>query len=65
MLTPSGLGVREGLFALIFSSVSASPGKTGIAVGVCVSAVYLVVAIVGGGAALVWPGAARGSPPDA
>jgi hypothetical protein len=32
---------------------------------VCVSAVYLVVAIVGGGAALVWPGAARGSPPDA
>ncbi|MBI5487251.1 MAG: flippase-like domain-containing protein [Deltaproteobacteria bacterium] len=60
MLTPSGLGVREALFALIFSGISASPGKTGVAVGVCVSAMYLAVAVAGGAAALAWPGDTRG-----
>lgn len=59
MLTPSGLGVREALYAAVFGGLLETPGETAVAVGLLVSSMQLVVALVGGGVALAWPGGIR------
>ena len=56
MLTPSGLGVREAVFAVVFGALSATPTEAAVAMGLFVSAMLLVVAIGGGGLSMLWPG---------
>ncbi|MEO1266766.1 MAG: lysylphosphatidylglycerol synthase domain-containing protein, partial [Myxococcota bacterium] len=55
-LTPSGLGLREGVFALVFAGMSETPMQTAAAVGLMVSAMHLVMTLVGGALALALPG---------
>ena len=55
-LTPSGLGLREAVFTLVFAGVSDTPTQTAAAVGLMVSAMQLTMTLVAGGAALAWPG---------
>jgi uncharacterized membrane protein YbhN (UPF0104 family) len=56
MFTPSGLGVREALFAAVLGGLSAAPTETGVAMGLIVSAMYLLVALGAGSVALLLPG---------
>lgn len=64
VLTPSGLGVREALFALVFAQVSDTPAKAAAAVGLMVSASQLALTLVAGGLALLVPGASMRERPE-
>lgn len=65
VLTPSGLGVREALFALVFAQVSDTPAKAATAVGLMVSASQLALTLAAGGVALLVPGASMRERPGA
>ena len=65
MLTPSGLGLREALFAAVFGALSATPTEAAVAMGLFISAMQLSIAIGGGGIAMLWPGKALGPRQDA
>lgn len=57
MVTPSGIGVRESIFALVLQVASvSSSAEVSVATGLVVSAMLLLAAIVGGVTALAWPG---------
>ncbi|MEM1030855.1 MAG: lysylphosphatidylglycerol synthase transmembrane domain-containing protein [Myxococcota bacterium] len=58
-VTPSGLGLREGLFAAIFEVLGGAPADTAIAVGLTISAMMFAAALAGGVPALLLRGPAR------
>ncbi len=62
MLTPSGLGMREAIFAAVFASVSEEPSQAAVAVGLMVSAMNLATAVLAGSTALLLPGSAVRKP---
>jgi hypothetical protein len=65
MLTPSGLGLREALFAVVFGQLSGDPTDAGVAVGLVISAMVFVASIAGGGLALLLPAAPHAGTGDA
>lgn len=56
MVTPSGLGLREALFAVVLQTLSGAPADTSVAVALCVTTMLLVASAVGGTLALAAPG---------
>ena len=56
MLTPSGIGVREAVFAAVFGALSDTPAEAAVAMGLFISAMQLLVAVAGGGLAVLLPG---------
>lgn len=56
MVTPSGLGVREGLFAAVLELVENAPPDAAIAVGLMVSAMMFAASLLGGIIGLVLSG---------
>ncbi len=62
MVTPSGLGVREAVYAVVLQSLSGAPPEAAVAVGLLVSTMLMVAAITGGGVALALPGSSTNLP---
>ncbi|MBW2454194.1 MAG: flippase-like domain-containing protein [Deltaproteobacteria bacterium] len=62
MVTPSGLGVREAVYAVVLQSLSGAPPEAAVAVGLLVSTMLMVAAIVGGGVALALPRPSSAAP---
>jgi len=56
MLTPSGLGLREALFAVVLQTLSGAPADASVAVALCVTTMLLVASALGGAVALLLPG---------
>jgi len=59
VLTPAGLGAREALFAAAFGALSDNPAGLGAAVGLTISAMLVLAALVGGAVALLAPDRAK------
>jgi uncharacterized membrane protein YbhN (UPF0104 family) len=55
MITPSGLGMREALFAVVLPLLAGATAETGVAAGLLVSSMLLVATLAGGGLALLLP----------
>jgi uncharacterized membrane protein YbhN (UPF0104 family) len=55
MLTPSGLGLREALFAIALGSLSSTPADASVAVALLITTMLLVATAAGGGIALLLP----------
>lgn len=55
MVTPSGLGLREALFAVVLDALSGAPADASVAVALLVTTMLLLASCVGGGLALLWP----------
>lgn len=62
MLTPSGLGLREALFGLVFGALSSDPTGAGVAAGLTISAMVLLASLAGGGVALLVPSSTTALP---
>ncbi len=62
MVTPSGLGLREALFAVVLQTLSGAPAGAAVAVGLLITTMLLLTATVGGGVALALPRAATEAP---
>ncbi len=56
MVTPSGLGVREGLFAAVLELIDNAPPDAAIAVGLMVSAMMFAASLLGGVIGLILSG---------
>ncbi len=55
MVTPSGLGLREALFAVVLDALSDAPADASVAVALLVTTMLLVASAAGGGLALLLP----------
>ena len=55
MVTPSGLGLREALFAIVLQTQSGAPADASVAVALLITAILLVTSAVGGLLALLLP----------
>ena len=55
MVTPSGLGLREALFAVVLQTLSGAPADASVAVALLVTAILLVASAIGGVLALLVP----------
>jgi uncharacterized membrane protein YbhN (UPF0104 family) len=55
MFTPSGLGLREAVFALALQLMGGVPSQVGVAMGLIITAMLFVAAAVGGSLALLLP----------
>jgi hypothetical protein len=53
--TPSGLGLREALFAGVLAVMPNGDAQTGVAIGLLISTMLLLATLVGGGVALALP----------
>lgn len=53
--TPSGLGLREALFAAVLEVMPGASADIGVATGLLISSMLLLATLVGGGFALVFP----------
>lgn len=56
VVTPSGLGVREALFAATLALLGDAPSDASVAAGLFVSSAVLVATVAGGLGALAWTG---------
>jgi uncharacterized membrane protein YbhN (UPF0104 family) len=54
-VTPSGLGLREALFAVVLGTVSGAPADAHVAVALLVTAILLCASAAGGIVALILP----------
>ncbi len=64
-VTPSGLGLREGLFAVVLGALPDASAELGVATGLLVSSMLLTATLVGGGLALLLPNRAPPTVDDA
>jgi uncharacterized membrane protein YbhN (UPF0104 family) len=53
--TPSGLGLREALFAAVLSVLPNGDAQTGVAIGLLISSMLLLATLIGGAVALAIP----------
>ncbi len=62
MITPSGLGLREVLFAVVLQTLSGAPPDAAVAVGLLVTTMLLLTATIGGAVALAVPQSKTAAP---
>lgn len=55
MVTPSGLGLREAIFAIVLQTLSGAPPGAAVAVGLLITTMLLLTATIGGAVALAVP----------
>lgn len=62
--TPSGLGLREALFAAVLEVMPDASADIGVATGLLISSMLLLATLVGGGFALLFPEVVSSAPGD-